>query len=150
MTQAERLSEKLYAATRDGLDIILDYYPEAEETLTADGGKKKKFKMRDERTPSATLRKSPTKGVWTVTDFGDDGHEITPIQLASREEGISWKEALYRLCGKYGVRDALDKDINKPLRGWINLSDGTRSENFSSLDIRVIWMDFKVFPEPEW
>ena len=135
MTQAERLSEKLYAATRDGLDIILDYYPEAEETLTADGGKKKKIKMRDERTPSATLRKSPTKGVWTVTDFGDDGHEITPIQLASREEGISWKEALYRLCGKYGVRDALDKDINKPLRGWINLSDGTRSENFSSLDI---------------
>ena len=135
MAQSERLSEKLYVKTNDGLDIILHYYPEAADTLTASDGKQKKFKMRNERTPSASLRMSPKKKVWVVTDFGDDGHEITPIQLASREEGVSWKEALFLLCGRYGVRNELDKDINKPLRGWIDLADGSRSKDFDQLGI---------------
>ena len=50
---ADNLIKRIFDATRGGLDIILDYYPQAEATI---GKKGAKFKLRNERTPSASLR----------------------------------------------------------------------------------------------
>ena len=52
-------TEQLYAGTRDGLDIILSVYPQAEVCVN---NPKAKFKAREtERTPSATLIASTDK-----------------------------------------------------------------------------------------
>ena len=74
----------LYNATRDGLDIILHYYPQASEVV----GTKNKFRARqNEKTASACLHYSG--GVWNVVDFGDDGHALSPIDICMKEEGIT-------------------------------------------------------------
>ena len=48
--------KKIYDATNDGLDIIKWIYPDASDSIGKDG-KSKKFKIRDEKTPSACLYK---------------------------------------------------------------------------------------------
>ena len=102
-------AEGIYAKTNGGLDIIVSYYPQAAEVA----GTNNKFKMRDEKTPSATLRKYGE--VWKVVDFGDDGHTIGPIDIAMREEGISsFPQALFLLADRYGVERGLKAEINKP------------------------------------
>ena len=74
----------LYNATRDGLDIILHYYPQASEVV----GTKNKFRARQtEKTASACLHYSGN--VWKVVDFGDDGHGLSPIDICMKEEGIT-------------------------------------------------------------
>ena len=50
--------QKIYDATRQGLDIILWIYPQAEDCV---GEKGKKFKVRDEKTPSACLYQRKTE-----------------------------------------------------------------------------------------
>ncbi len=107
--------EKLYAATRGGLDIILRYYPQAAEVV----GTKNKFRARPgEKTASACLMETADKEgrtVWKVTDFGDDGHALSPIDIAMKEEGISvFYEAVLKLAQVFDVRDELDRSINKP------------------------------------
>ena len=72
--------QKIYDATRQGLDIILWMFPQAADCV---GVKGKKFKVRDEKTPSACLyqRKSEKFGeIWGVTDFGGEGWR-SAIQL---------------------------------------------------------------------
>jgi len=44
---------EILIATRGGLDIILYYYPQAEKCLSTS---KKKFKIRNEKTASATIK----------------------------------------------------------------------------------------------
>ncbi len=106
---------KLYEATRGGLDIILRYYPQAADVV----GTKNKFRARmGEKTPSAVLTETRDKDgrtVWKVTDFGDDGHALSPIDIAMKEEGISvFYEAVLRLASIFDVRDELDRSVNKP------------------------------------
>jgi len=56
-------------ASHGGLDIILTYYPQAQECLQSN---RKEFKIREsERTASARI-KQLTDGNYVVTDFGDD------------------------------------------------------------------------------
>ena len=107
--------EKIYAATGKGLDVILHYYPQAREVV----GTKNKFKIRpNEKTASACLYLRKGKDgseVWTVTDFGDDGHALSPIDICMKEEGITrFYEAVLRLAAMFDVRDELDRSINKP------------------------------------
>lgn len=105
--------EKLYAATDRGLHIILRYYPQAREAL--DG--KQKFKMREgERTPSATIRlyDTPDGQVYKVTDFGDEGRPLSPIDIVMREEGVRFPEAVLRMAAAFNVADELNRAVNKP------------------------------------
>ena len=103
--------EDVLARTDGGLRIILDYYPQAQAVV----GTKNKFRMRrDERTPSATLRQKPESGLWVVTDFGDDGHELNAIDVAMKEEHLSFREAVLKLAARYGVTDELRREVNKP------------------------------------
>ena len=62
-------------ATNGGLAIILDCYPQAKDCV----GTKKHFAIRNERTPSAALRKNGDR--WQVTDFGGDGHAMDAIAV---------------------------------------------------------------------
>ena len=49
-------------ATNGGLDIILYYYPQARQALET---REKRFKIREERTPSASLKQA-ADGNWLV------------------------------------------------------------------------------------
>lgn len=107
--------QKIYDATRGGLDIILWMFPQAAECV---GVKGKKFKVRDEKTPSACLyqRKSEKYGeIWGVTDFGGEGWR-SAIQLYMEERHLSqdrFNEAVLQIAAQFNVTDELDRSINK-------------------------------------
>ncbi len=105
--------QDIYRATRDGLDIILHYYPQAEGVV----GTKNKFRARtDERTPSAQILAPKTSGdPWRMIDYGGDGQSQSPLDIFMKEEGIvNIHEAVLRLGQMYNVRDELNHSINKP------------------------------------
>ncbi len=107
--------QKIYDATRQGLDIILWIYPQAAECV---GVKGKKFKVRDEKTPSACLyqRKSEKYGeIWGVTDFGGEGW-CSAIQLYMEDHHLSqdrFNEAVLQIAAHFNITDELDRSINK-------------------------------------
>lgn len=107
--------QKIYDATRGGLDIILSMYPQAQECV---GVKGKKFKVRDEKTPSACLyqRKSEKFGeIWGVTDFGGEGWR-SAIDLYMEEHRFGqdrFNEAVLQLAAQFNVTDELDRSVNK-------------------------------------
>ncbi len=106
----DSLSEKIYDATNRGLDIILAYYPQAQGC----DRRGKFFKMRgDEKTASACMKQ--IGGVWRVTDFGDEGTALSPIDICMREERLDFRQALHRLADRYGVTGTLSKSINRPI-----------------------------------
>lgn len=96
-------------ATSGGLDIILYYYPQARQVLET---REKRFRIRDEKTPSASLKQA-ADGNWLVTDFGDDQIPRNAVQVCIREEGKSFGEAIALLAGRYNV-GSLKQEINKP------------------------------------
>jgi hypothetical protein len=99
--------EDLYAKTRGGLDIILSYYPQAQECLDS----RKPFRMRNERTPSAYIKQFGE--IWKVTDFGDDAHAMNAIDICMKEEGRNFREAICILTDRFGVAETLSANINK-------------------------------------
>lgn len=107
--------ETLYRATNEGLDIILHYYPQAREVV----GTKNKFRVRpSDKTPSACLYLCHTQSgeaVWKVTDFGEEGHAQSPLDICMKEEGIDRPyEAVLKLAALFGVNDELNRSVNKP------------------------------------
>lgn len=107
--------ETLYRATNEGLNIILHYYPQAREVV----GTKNKFRVRpQDKTPSACLYLCHTQsgeGVWKVTDFGEEGHAQSPLDICMKEEGIDRPyEAVLKLAALFGVNDELNRSVNKP------------------------------------
>lgn len=134
--------EAIYAATRGGLDIILDLFPQARACI---GEKNKHFKVRDEKTPSAVLRE--VNGVWKVTDFGGEGRAESPIDLYMRERGVDrFPEAILQLAAKYNVRDELNRTVNKPDRetrpATVDEKDGEKyidfRETFTEEELHVL------------
>lgn len=101
----------LLNATSGGLDIILTYYPQANDALSSS---RKEFRIRDERTPSARL-KQLNDGNWVVTDFGDDSVPRNGIQVCMKEDNLTYREALVKLADRYGV-GGIKVEINKPER----------------------------------
>lgn len=91
-----QLSDKILAASNGGLDIILNYYPNAKPG--------RNFKIREERTASASLKQHES-GVWLVTDFGDDSKPLNAIGVFAKEEGLSFREAIIQLGSQYGLLD---------------------------------------------
>lgn len=87
--------EDILKATNGGLDIIINYFPNAD--------KRKSFRIRsDDKTPSASL-KQLADGNWVVTDWGDDGIPHNGIQICQKEENITFREALVMLAAKYNI-----------------------------------------------
>ena len=99
--------EDLFAKTRGGLDIILSYYPQAGECLDS----RKPFRMRNERTPSAYIKRFGE--IWKVTDFGDDAHAMNAVDICMKEEGRNFREALCILADRFGVSETLSASVNR-------------------------------------
>lgn len=103
------MKQAIIDATHGGLDIILYYYPQAQECINS----KKKFKLRaSERTASAAIKEF--NGIWHVTDFGDDGKALSPFDIAMKEENLPFNQVLFLLADRYNVGSRLTADINKP------------------------------------
>lgn len=107
--------QDIYDKTNQGLDIILDFYPQAREALT---GRNKHFRIRaSDKTPSATLfqkKESDGNEVWKVKDFGG-GPAMSAIDICMQEKGIKFTEAIYHLAQIYGVTEKeLIAEVNKP------------------------------------
>jgi hypothetical protein len=100
--------EDIYAATRNGLDIILYYYPQAKDAVDT----KKPFCLRGEKTASTYIKQFGN--IWKITDFGDDAHAKSPIDVMMREEGLNFAECVCTLADRYGVGNTLNATINKP------------------------------------
>ncbi len=97
--------------TRNGLDILLDLYPQARDCV----GKKKQFKMRvSEKTASATIRQNKA-GLWVVHDFGGDDEDLNAIDAWMRLRGWDrsrFGAAVLAIAQEYGIRDELSADKN--------------------------------------
>lgn len=102
--------QKILDATNGGLDVIYYYYPQARDVVE---GRAKHFKMRDEKTPSATLKEYD--GVWLVTDFGDDATPRNCIDIAMRQENLNFSQACHRLAELFNVDCSYSKTINAPV-----------------------------------
>lgn len=109
--------EKLYQSTREGLDIILHYFPEARESV---GNEKRAFRAfrPSEKTPSAHLY-APRPGAktpcWRVCDYGDDTEALSPIDIVMRQEGVRFPEAVMKMAALFGVSDELNREVNRPI-----------------------------------
>lgn len=86
--------------TNGGLDVILSYYPDAQDVVDK---KKTHFKTRQEKTASARVTRTET-GVWVVTDFGDDQKPRNAIEIVRREENLSFREALEFIVDKFNLK----------------------------------------------
>ncbi|NPA44420.1 MAG: hypothetical protein GXO49_02695, partial [Chlorobi bacterium] len=79
--------KEIYEHTDSGFEIIKAYHPDADKN-----NPKKKFKIRDERTPSANLYFA--NKTWFVKDFGG-GKAMNAIDVVMNEENVTFKEALH-------------------------------------------------------
>ena len=147
--------EQIYAATNNGLDVILKYYPDAQKAVTKTGAK---FKIRgNEKTASASLFKA-ADGAWLVTDFGGDQKPRNAIAVVMHEENCDFKEAILLISRDFNIddtstyvpasfqpakqtRDATDEELEGTWHFDIK-------ESFSESDIKEIfvestWQDWK-------
>jgi hypothetical protein len=95
--------------TDGGLDIILEIYPDARESVHKPN---RKFKIREEKTASVSLYKKTDAEynggyVYLVTDFGSsDPKGQNAIACYCEEYGISFTDALEELAVKYSIKPA--------------------------------------------
>lgn len=95
----------IYAKTDAGFDIIQHFYPNATKQ------KNKKFKIRDEKTPSSCCKE--INRLWHVTDFGSEARAKSPIDVAIQELNLEFKEAIKHLAALFHVSgtDNIDTDF---------------------------------------
>lgn len=130
----------IFEATDGGLNIILYYFPQAQNCV---GVKGKKFKVREsEKTASATL-KQLEDGNWVVTDFGGDQKPKNGIHVCMEEEGLDFKEALEVLAERYNVSGETNFEILKP---EITSRDARAEENDGEwyFEVRNEFTDFEI------
>lgn len=123
--------------TNGGLAIITDYYPHAPAAISTSS---KKFKIRDEKTASASIRKKD--GYWNVTDFGGDSKERNAIGVCMLEDSKDFGEACKILAARYHIKS---DDANfKPVMADISRRPLTAEENAKDYEQEV-----KDFTEAE-
>lgn len=141
--------EQILQATNGGLDIILSLYPQAKDCVQQ---RNKHFAIRQERTPSASLRQYNSKKyglIWQVTDFGGEGRGENAIDVYMREKGLDrsrFNEAILQLAAEYGIRDELNRSINRPeirqRTATADEKDGSRqfelNDKFTEAELRAL------------
>lgn len=91
---------ELYKKTDGGLQILRYYY----NFLDADYARtRKKFKLRDETDASASMRL--VGEVYKITDFGQDGREKSPVDIAMEFEGLNFYETVRLLADRYNISE---------------------------------------------
>lgn len=132
------LSEQLYNATNNGLDIIYYYYPQARDVE----GKNDKFRIRSsDKTPSASLKKYGD--VWKVTDFGDEGSAMSPIEICMKEERKEFREALHILLNRFNVTSTSINVENKPGIEVVDANEDEKEGDFT-FEVREKFTDFEL------
>jgi hypothetical protein len=84
-----------------GERYITHHYPDAADSFR---NPHRKFKTRDEKTASASLKRMES-GQWGVTDFGSDNKWRNAIQIAMLEESWDYGVALRDVCAFYDYQD---------------------------------------------
>lgn len=133
--------EELLTATNGGLEIILSIYPDAAQSVHLPN---RKFKTRDEKTPSAKLNKLPD-GTYVVYDFGSDRVNRNAIMCYMLEQSCSFPDALKELAAKYNIGDAIAA-INEKLKATYSEKPATTEdlEGAWSFDIRESFNDEEI------
>lgn len=150
---------KLLEHTNGGLEIILKYYPQADDVLEK---RKTHFKIRDEKSESARLTQAPD-GNWIVTDFGDDQKPRNGIDVAMFEEKVNptdtarYKEVLNMLAAEFGFTDGDVKaqqanvTYREPKEDEVEGITPHETRPFTEADFRIIFADkvraYKTFAE---
>ena len=130
--------EDILEQTDGGLDIITSYYPDAQNALSR---KDKKFKIRDEKTASASIRRKKD-GNYYVTDFGGDQRERNAIGICMLETGKDFPEACAYLGGRFRIQS--EGADWKPLLPGIDKRPLKAKEEPGTYDIQ-----FKDFTDEE-
>lgn len=150
---------KLLAHTNGGLEIILKYYPQADDVLEK---RKTHFKIRDEKSESARLTQCDD-GNWVVTDFGDDRVSRNGVQVAMYEEKVNptdtkrYNEVLNMLAAEFGFTDGEVKaqqanvTYREPKEDEGEGLTPHETRPFTEADFRIIFADkvraYKTFAE---
>lgn len=119
----------IYAAD-NGLAIIRLVHPNVDDALTS---RDKKFKARDEKTASASLRLKD--GHYHVTDFGGDQKERNAIGVYMVETGKTFQESVQYLAEFFQVKgsDASWTEI-KPEYESRPIAEGEESGSYEIVD----------------
>ena len=98
--------------TEGGLQIILDYYPDASIAVQ---NTSKKFKRRtEEKTASSSLKRAED-GTWLLCDWGAWDKPKNAIGICMLEEGLSFGEACSKLAKLYNVTFQGVQHVAKPV-----------------------------------
>ncbi|GAB3177507.1 primase-helicase family protein [Telluribacter humicola] len=90
--------QDIFLQTNGGLDIILKYYPQAEPATRS---RNHKFAIRDEKTPSSTLREY--NGTWWVKDFGGGDRAMNAVDIVMKERGLDFADALRAIADDFEI-----------------------------------------------
>ncbi|GHB63931.1 hypothetical protein [Persicitalea jodogahamensis] len=93
-----------------GERYIVSRYPDSRESFK---NTHRKFSIRKENTPSASVKKMKS-GEWGVTDFGGDSKWRNAIHIAMLEDGIEYGPALGDVCQFYNYQDDARNYAPKP------------------------------------
>ena len=86
-------------AVDGGLGYLLHRYPQA---AGHEKSSKSRFKIRPEKSASASLKRLPD-GTWIVTDFGGDSKGRHAVDVAMMEDGLTFVEALNVVAKFYNL-----------------------------------------------
>ena len=108
------LKEKILQATDYGKDIIVRLYPESADCF----GTNRKFRIRDEKTASTSLKLVESKSgttYWAVNDWGSGTPKgLNAIDLYAQFYNLSFPHACQLLANELGIDTSLQKEVNRP------------------------------------
>jgi hypothetical protein len=134
-------AKDVLAATNGGLDIILELYPQANASVE---DRKRKFKLREEKSASANLYKSNDDGTWLVTDFGDDQKPRNGILSWMLERNVDYVTALREIAAKFGIGGQEQQAEQVRAEYSEEPADPDAEENSWSWETRSGFTDFEI------
>lgn len=126
-----------------GLSYIIHRYPDARDS---ENKRTRKFKIRNEKTPSAGLKKLDD-GTWIVTDFGGDGKGKNAVSICQLEDGVDFVTALKTVAGFYQYEGHTVQEAKAGYNSWAAKPDEVEGgmtfepKEFDLSDIRAIYME---------
>lgn len=95
------LTQKILDATDKGLLIFKEELPDVNWSEIENSKFRKKFKIRPESTPSASIKLLKDK--YIIADFGESQDGYNAIAFYANQHNIDYPEALFRLAKKLGL-----------------------------------------------
>ena len=139
----QRLDLNELLAIDGGIRYILHRYPDASES---ERNPKRKFKVRGEKTASASLKRLP-EGIYIVTDFGNDSKGRNAVQVCQIEDNLDFLTALKTVAAFYGYAGQKAVEVRADYSAWPAKPDegeGSMSfefRDFELYDLRWLFAD---------